>query len=287
MYSMIDAEFFISCHYRDRRAQFLGCLSNTNTRHPKRGPFNRYASFPCLDTACSGLFTSFGCLIQRTTQRLNIFYNRARPFSCLTTRPSSTPPPYLSLPSSFLDTCYLWSLAFSDLCGEIFSPDCWKLSIPAILFVVQNSLQFVATSNLPIASFQVTYQMKILTTAAFSVALLRKKLTPTKWLSLFFLAIGVGIVQIQQTTAGHVTPISSSTAVGSAHEFHVHVMSPPKRFRGSHSRLLHFRSFRNGPQRLESRALGSKRPIISFLPYTRSSPYPLHSPSPRFSWFLP
>jgi len=67
-----------------------------------------------------------------------------------------------------------------------------------------------------------------------------------------------------------------------------HVMSPPpKRFRSSHSRLLHFQSFQNGPQRLESRALASKRPIISFLPYTCSSPYPLRSPSPRFSWFLP
>ena len=130
---------------------------------------------------------------------------------------------------SFFDTCYLWSVAFYELCGEIFSPDCWKLSIPAILYVVQNSLQFVAISNLPVASFQVTYQMKILTTAAFSVALLRKKLSPVKWLSLFFLAIGVGIVQIQ-TTAGHVTPRPSATAVGSAHEFHVHVMSPLKGF---------------------------------------------------------
>ena len=131
--------------------------------------------------------------------------------------------------SSFLDIFYLWSLAFSELCSEIFSPDCWKLSIPAILYVVQNSLQFVAISNLPVASFQVTYQMKILTTAAFSVALLRKKLSPTKWLSLFFLAIGVGIVQIQ-TTAAHITPRSSSTVVGSAHEFHVHIMSPLKGF---------------------------------------------------------
>jgi UDP-sugar transporter A1/2/3 len=130
---------------------------------------------------------------------------------------------------SFFDVCYLWSVAFCDLCADIFSPDCWKFSIPAILYVVQNSLQFVAISNLSVASFQVTYQMKILTTAAFSVALLRKKLTPTKWLSLFFLAIGVGIVQIQ-TTAGHVTPRPSSTAVGSAHEFHVHVMSPLKGF---------------------------------------------------------
>ena len=53
--------------------------------------------------------------------------------------------------------------------------------------------------------------MKILTTAAFSVLLLRKKLNPTKWLALLALAIGVGIVQIQSTgdsshgnSSGHV-----------------------------------------------------------------------------------
>ncbi|EJD02474.1 uncharacterized protein FOMMEDRAFT_109886 [Fomitiporia mediterranea MF3/22] len=80
---------------------------------------------------------------------------------------------------------------------EIFSPDCWKLSIPAILYVIQNNLQFVAASNLEAATFQVSYQMKILTTAAFSVALLRKRLNPTKWTALTALALGVGIVQIQ------------------------------------------------------------------------------------------
>lgn len=122
---------------------------------------------------------------------------------------------------------YPWTAPFWSLCGDIFSPDCWKLSIPAILYVVQNSLQFVAISNLPVASFQVTYQMKILTTAAFSVALLRKKLSSTKWLSLFFLAIGVGIVQIQ-TSSSPRGP--KHTTVGSAHDFHVHVMNPLKGF---------------------------------------------------------
>ncbi|KAG5644054.1 hypothetical protein DXG03_009206, partial [Asterophora parasitica] len=116
---------------------------------------------------------------------------------------------------------------FWSLCADIFSPDCWKLSIPALLYVVQNSLQFVAISNLPVASFQVTYQMKILTTAAFSVALLRKRLNSTKWLALFFLALGVGIVQIQ-TSTGHTGP--KHTTVGSAHDFHVHVMNPMKGF---------------------------------------------------------
>ena len=126
---------------------------------------------------------------------------------------------------------YPWTSPFWCLCGEIFSRDCWKLSIPAILYVVQNSLQFVAISNLPVASFQVTYQMKILTTAAFSVALLRKKLSSTKWLSLFFLAIGVGIVQIQTSAIGHAPP--KEIAVGSAHDsapLHIHVMSPLKGF---------------------------------------------------------
>lgn len=84
---------------------------------------------------------------------------------------------------------------------DILSPDCWKLSIPAILYVIQNNLQYVAASNLDVATFQVTYQMKILTTAAFSVLLLRKKLSPTQWLSLLFLAIGVGVVQIQSGDA--------------------------------------------------------------------------------------
>ncbi|KAG1875178.1 nucleotide-sugar transporter [Suillus tomentosus] len=80
---------------------------------------------------------------------------------------------------------------------EVFSPDCWKLSIPAILYVIQNNLQYVAATNLEAATFQVSYQMKILSTAAFSVILLRKQLSASQWLALLFLAIGVGVVQIQ------------------------------------------------------------------------------------------
>ncbi|OCH85691.1 nucleotide-sugar transporter, partial [Obba rivulosa] len=104
------------------------------------------------------------------------------------------------------------------LAKEVFRADCWKLSIPAILYVVQNNLQFVAVSNLEAATFQVSYQMKILTTAAFSVAMLRKKLAPAKWASLFLLALGVGIVQIQNTSHG-------SSSSGPEHE-----MSPFKGF---------------------------------------------------------
>ncbi|CAE7106736.1 unnamed protein product [Rhizoctonia solani] len=137
----------------------------------------------------------------------------------------------------------LWC-KFRRLGREVFSPDCWKLSIPAILYVIQNNLQFVAASNLDVATFQVTYQMKILTTAAFSVMLLRKRLSKTKWAALFFLALGVGIVQIQSTAPNHDAPAptgsadpvvkaAAETVSARAHEVisqAKHVMNPMKGF---------------------------------------------------------
>lgn len=132
--------------------------------------------------------------------------------------------------AGFLTALFPWSAPFRQVCSEVFSADCWKLSIPALLYVVQNSLQFVAIGNLPVASFQVAYQMKILTTAAFSVLLLRKRLSSTKWMSLFFLAIGVAIVQVQTSAAN---PRTREFRVGSAHDaapLHVHIMSPLRGF---------------------------------------------------------
>lgn len=87
------------------------------------------------------------------------------------------------------------------LLSEVFSRDCWKLSIPACLYVIQNNLQFVAASNLDVPTFQVTYNLKILTTALFSVILLRRRLSPKKWFALLFLAAGVGVVQLQSSAA--------------------------------------------------------------------------------------
>uniref|UniRef100_A0A915Q4G5 UDP-N-acetylglucosamine transporter n=1 Tax=Setaria digitata TaxID=48799 RepID=A0A915Q4G5_9BILA len=76
------------------------------------------------------------------------------------------------------------------------SRDALKMAIPASLYVVQNNLLFLALSKLDAATYQVTYQMKILTTALFSVILLRKKLNGQKWLSLLLLTGGVALVQL-------------------------------------------------------------------------------------------
>jgi UDP-sugar transporter A1/2/3 len=51
--------------------------------------------------------------------------------------------------------------------------------------------------------------MKILSTAAFSVLLLRKQLSASQWLALLFLAVGVGVVQIQ-TGVSDTSKIASS-----------------------------------------------------------------------------
>ena len=42
-----------------------------------------------------------------------------------------------------------------------------------------------------------TYQLKILTTALFSVLMLRKSLSRVQWISLLLLFAGVAIVQVQ------------------------------------------------------------------------------------------
>lgn len=107
-----------------------------------------------------------------------------------------------SLPMLKFCSAFIKKDRWKRLSSEIFSPDCWKLSIPAILYVIQNNLQYTAASNLDVATFQVTYQMKILTTAFFSVLMLGKRLTTSRWLALLLLAMGVGIVQIQSGAAG-------------------------------------------------------------------------------------
>jgi UDP-galactose transporter len=86
----------------------------------------------------------------------------------------------------------------SSLSTAILSNESWKLAIPAVLYTIQNTLQYVAVSNLDAATFQVTYQLKILTTAIFSVLMLGRSLSPRKWISLLLLIIGVSIIQVPQ-----------------------------------------------------------------------------------------
>lgn len=79
-----------------------------------------------------------------------------------------------------------------------------KLAIPSGIYTLQNNLLYVALSNLDAATYQVTYQLKILTTALFSVSMLGKRLGIYQWLSLVILMFGIALVQWP-------TEVSSST----------------------------------------------------------------------------
>lgn len=85
--------------------------------------------------------------------------------------------------------------------------DTLKVAVPSIVYYVQNNLIYISATHLDAATSQVTYQMKILTTAIFSVAMLNKKLHGHQWIALLVLFVGVALVQLLQisrsASSGH------------------------------------------------------------------------------------
>ncbi|XP_035676721.1 UDP-galactose translocator-like isoform X2 [Branchiostoma floridae] len=88
---------------------------------------------------------------------------------------------------------------YSELFGN--PMDSLKMAVPALVYTLQNNLAYVAISNLSAATFQVTYQLKIMTTALFSILMLGKSISRMQWVSLFLLFAGVSAVQLESTGA--------------------------------------------------------------------------------------
>ncbi|NXQ97322.1 S35A1 protein, partial [Sagittarius serpentarius] len=70
-----------------------------------------------------------------------------------------------------------------------------KLSVPSLVYALQNNMAFVALSNLDAAVYQVTYQLKIPCTALCTVLMLNRSLSKLQWFSVFMLCGGVTLVQ--------------------------------------------------------------------------------------------
>jgi len=83
--------------------------------------------------------------------------------------------------------------------------ECLKLLIPSMLYTVQNNLQFIAIQNLSPAVFQVTSQLKILSTAVFTVLLLGRVLGAHRWAALCVLTLGCIFVNLDS-----ISPTSSN-----------------------------------------------------------------------------
>ncbi|KAJ2782092.1 UDP-galactose transporter Gms1 [Coemansia interrupta] len=82
------------------------------------------------------------------------------------------------------------------LFDDVLGGDSWKMMIPAGLYTIQNNLQYAAVTLLDAATFQVTYQLKILTTALCAVLMLGTQLGRMRWLALVLLTAGVALVQL-------------------------------------------------------------------------------------------
>jgi len=84
-----------------------------------------------------------------------------------------------------------------------------KVAVPSGIYSLQNNLLFVAISYLDAPTYQITYQLKILTTAVFSVVLMKKRITGRQWFSLMVLMVGVMCVQYPSDDKPHASQAGS------------------------------------------------------------------------------
>uniref|UniRef100_A0A8C4NEH1 Solute carrier family 35 member A3a n=1 Tax=Eptatretus burgeri TaxID=7764 RepID=A0A8C4NEH1_EPTBU len=114
---------------------------------------------------------------------------------------------------------FILSATYLNLLEEIVHRplDTLKLAVPSAIYTLQNNLLYVALSNLDAATYQVTYQLKILTTALFTVVMLKRKLAWHHCLSLSLLTLGVIFVQFPAGSVArpesHGTPLVGLFAV--------------------------------------------------------------------------
>ena len=99
------------------------------------------------------------------------------------------------------------------VCKLVFSNDCWKLGIPALLYVIQNMLQLFAISNVSPATYQALTQVKILAASLLSVWLLKRRYTLKQWSSVCVLCIGVAILSTSKVNEKKQTGLDIASVV--------------------------------------------------------------------------
>ena len=99
--------------------------------------------------------------------------------------------------------------------------DFFRILIPSLLYLVQNSVLYIAISNLTAPMFQVTYQCKLLTTAIVSVIMLQRRYSTKQWICLTLLGLGVAIVVLgaREDTSGSSAKSSSDDSANAQNLF--------------------------------------------------------------------
>ncbi|CAG0893373.1 unnamed protein product [Darwinula stevensoni] len=89
-----------------------------------------------------------------------------------------------------------------------------KVALPSLIYVLQNNCVYIGSSNLDVAVYQVTYQLKILAAAMFTVTMLNRRLSRLQWLALIILIAGIAIVQLSQEESRKVDTHAQSPLIG-------------------------------------------------------------------------
>jgi UDP-sugar transporter A1/2/3 len=74
------------------------------------------------------------------------------------------------------------------------------LCVPATVYNIQQTLEYVALSNIDASAFSVLVQTKLLATAIFAVVLMGRKLNRAQTLSLTLLTTGVMLCNMKTET---------------------------------------------------------------------------------------
>ena len=91
-----------------------------------------------------------------------------------------------------------------DLCTKYCSRGALTMLLPALIYSTQNALNYVAISYLDVWLFQTLNQLKMVTTALFSLLLLDRSFSRRQWLGIACCTLGTGIVQFAEPRAAEV-----------------------------------------------------------------------------------
>lgn len=86
-----------------------------------------------------------------------------------------------------------------------------KMAVPALIYLVMNLLGFVALGHIDASTFSIVSQMKVFTTATFSVCMLGRRLAPRRWRALLSLTLGVVLIS-SETSPSHAVGAASHAA---------------------------------------------------------------------------
>jgi drug/metabolite transporter (DMT)-like permease len=108
------------------------------------------------------------------------------------------------------------------------------LSMPSMLYIANNVFMFMAISNLDAATFQLTYQIKILIAAVLSVLFLKRSLHWMQWFSCFTLFMGIALVQQAEGTSGSVDDALVATSAPQSADAIRRLLEHPRVFQEHH-----------------------------------------------------